>query len=388
MRTICIFTSSRADYYLLSKLALKLNNYKNIKVQILVSGTHLLKKYGYLYKEITKIHKNVFTCKIIDSSKKNIFTLDVFSKTIKKTGEKLNELNPDIFVVLGDRYEAFAATISANMLKIPIAHISGGEVTEGALDDSFRHSMTKLSNIHFVGHQIYKKRVMQLGEDKKNIFVVGGTGSEDIKKIKFFKKNFLEKNLNLKFKKKNLIITIHPETINISNNKKIINSLFPVLKKMNDTLVIFTSPNIDPGSDIIEKSIHNLVKNNINFKYFKNLGIQKYFSCIKHCDAVVGNSSSGITEVPSLGKFTINLGDRQKGRLFAKSIINCKLSKKDINISFKKIYNRNYQKNLINLINPYYKKNTTIKIAKVLKFINLKKILSKKFIDIKQYGKK
>ena len=383
MKKICIFTSSRADYYLLSKLALKLDEYKNITVQILISGTHLLKKYGYLYKEISKTHKNIFNCKIIDSSIKDNFVLDVFSKSIKRVGKKLNKLNPDIFVVLGDRYEAFAATISANILKIPIAHISGGEVTEGAIDDSFRHSMSKLSNIHFVGHKVYKKRIIQLGEDAKNIFVVGGTGSEDIKKIEFLEKKFLENDLNLKFQKKNLIITIHPETVNIKNNKKIINSLFPILKKMKDTLVIFTSPNIDPGSDIIEKSILNLVKNNINFKYFKNLGVKKYFSCIKHCDAVVGNSSSGISEVPSLGKFTINIGDRQKGRLFAKSIINCKPSKKSINESFKKVYDKNYQKNLTNLVNPYYKENTTLKIAKVLKIINLKKILSKKFIDIK-----
>ena len=383
MKKICIFTSSRADYYLLSKLALKLDEYKNITVQILISGTHLLKKYGYLYKEISKTHKNIFNCKIIDSSIKDNFVLDVFSKSIKRVGKKLNKLNPDIFVVLGDRYEAFAATISANILKIPIAHISGGEVTEGAIDDSFRHSMSKLSNIHFVGHKVYKKRIIQLGEDAKNIFVVGGTGSEDIKKIEFLEKKFLENDLNLKFQKKNLIITIHPETVNIKNNKKIINSLFPILKKMKDTLVIFTSPNIDPGSDIIEKSILNLVKNNINFKYFKNLGVKKYFSCIKHCDAVVGNSSSGISEVPSLGKFTINIGDRQKGRLFAKSIISCKPSKKSINESFKKVYDKNYQKNLTNLVNPYYKENTTLKIAKVLKIINLKKILSKKFIDIK-----
>ena len=383
MKKICIFTSSRADYYLLSKLALKLDEYKNITVQILISGTHLLKKYGYLYKEISKTHKNIFNCKIIDSSIKDNFVLDVFSKSIKRVGKKLNKLNPAIFVVLGDRYEAFAATISANILKIPIAHISGGEVTEGAIDDSFRHSMSKLSNIHFVGHKVYKKRIIQLGEDAKNIFVVGGTGSEDIKKIEFLEKKFLENDLNLKFQKKNLIITIHPETVNIKNNKKIINSLFPILKKMKDTLVIFTSPNIDPGSDIIEKSILNLVKNNINFKYFKNLGVKKYFSCIKHCDAVVGNSSSGISEVPSLGKFTINIGDRQKGRLFAKSIISCKPSKKSINESFKKVYDKNYQKNLTNLVNPYYKENTTLKIAKVLKIINLKKILSKKFIDIK-----
>ena len=383
MKKICIFTSSRADYYLLSKLALKLDEYKNITVQILASGTHLLKKYGYLYKEISKTHKNIFNCKIIDSSIKDNFVLDVFSKSIKRVGKKLNKLNPDIFVVLGDRYEAFAATISANILKIPIAHISGGEVTEGALDDSFRHSMSKLSNIHFVGHKVYKKRIIQLGENAKNIFVVGGTGSEDINKIEFLEKKFLEKNLNLKFQKKNFLITIHPETVNIKNNEKIINSLFPILKKMKDTLVIFTSPNIDPDSDIIEKSILNLVKNNINFKYFKNLGVKKYFSCIKYCDAVVGNSSSGISEVPSLGKFTINIGDRQKGRLFAKSIINCKPSKKSINKSFKKIYDKNYQKNLTNLVNPYYKENTSLKIAKVLKIINLKKISSKKFIDIK-----
>jgi UDP-hydrolysing UDP-N-acetyl-D-glucosamine 2-epimerase len=383
MRKICIFTSSRADYYLLSKLSSILNLYKNIKVQIFVSGTHLLNKYGSVSKEIKRTHKNVITCKIIHNTNSDNLISEIFSKCVKVIGEKLRKTKPDLFVVLGDRYEALAATIASNLLRIPIAHISGGEITEGAMDDCFRHSMTKLSNIHFVSNHVYKKRVIQLGENKKNIYVVGSTGSENTYKIKFLKKKDLEKILNLKFLKRNLIITLHPETINSLNNKKIINSLFPVLKKMKNTLVIFTTPNIDPGSKFIEKSILSFVKNNKNFKYYKNLGSQKYFSCIKYCDAVIGNSSSGISEVPSLKKFTINLGDRQKGRLFAKSIINAKLSSKDIEISIKKIYDKKFQKNLINLVNPYYKKNTALNIAKILKTINLKKILNKQFVDIR-----
>jgi GDP/UDP-N,N'-diacetylbacillosamine 2-epimerase (hydrolysing) len=383
MRKICIFTSSRADYYLLSKLSSILNFYKNVKVQMLVSGTHLLNKYGSVSKEIRSVHKNVISCKIIDNMNSDNLISEIFSKSVKVVGEKLRKTKPDLFVVLGDRYEALAATIASNLLKIPIAHISGGEITEGAMDDCFRHSMTKLSNIHFVSNHVYKKRVIQLGENKKNIYVVGSTGSENTYKIKFLKKEDLEKILNLKFLKRNLIITLHPETINSSNNKKIINSLFPVLTKIKNTLVIFTAPNIDPGSKFIEKSILRLVKNNKNFKYYKNLGSQKYFSCIKYCDAVIGNSSSGIYEVPSLKKFTINLGDRQKGRLFAKSIINTKLSSKDIKISIKKIYDKKFQKHLINLVNPYYKKNTALNIAKTLKTINLKKILNKQFVDIR-----
>ena len=382
MRKICIFTSSRADYYLLSKLALKLESYKNIKVHILISGTHLLKKYGNLYREIKKNHKNTSECKIFSKDKKKNDLIKIISKTINIVGIKLKIIKPDIFVVLGDRFEAFAATISANSLKIPIAHISGGEITEGAIDDTFRHAITKLSNLHFVGHKKYKKRIIQLGENSENIFVVGGTGSEDIKKIKFLNKKFLENELNFKFKEKNLIVTIHPETINISNNKKIINSLFPVLSKMKNTLILFTQPNIDPGSDVIERSVLKLSKSNKHIKYFKNLGVKKYFSCIKYCDAVIGNSSSGITEVPSLKKYTINLGDRQKGRLLANSIITPRLDKKNISQAIKKVYSKKYQKNLKNIINPYYKNNTTLNIAKVLKLINLKKISIKKFIDL------
>lgn len=383
MRKICIFTSSRADYYLLSKLAIKLESYKNIKVQIIISGTHLLKKYGNLYKEIKKNHKNTFQCNILNKTKTNDNLIKIISKTTYEVGKKLKKLKPDIFVVLGDRFEALGATISANTLRIPIAHISGGEITEGAIDDSFRHAMTKLSNIHFVGNQTYKKRVRQLGEDEKNIFVVGGTGSEDFKKIRFLSKKFLEKKLNFKFQSKNLMITIHPETINISNNKKIINSLFPVLKKMKNTLIIFTQPNIDPGNSIIDKSIIKLSNSSRNIKYFKNLGTQSYFSCIKFCDAVIGNSSSGISEVPSFKKYTINLGDRQKGRVFARSIISPKLDKKNISDAIKKIYTKKYQKKLKHIVNPYYKDNTTLNIAKNLKLINLKKISIKKFVDLK-----
>ena len=305
-------------------------------------------------------------------AKKNNKILDIFSKTIKIIGKKLKNLNPDLFVVLGDRYETLASVISANISRIPIAHISGGEVTQGALDDSFRHAITKLSNIHFAANKVYKRRIVQLGENKKNIFIVGGSGVENINSFKFRTKDKLEKILKINFLKRNLMVTLHPETINQENNKKIINSLFPILESLKNTLIIFTAPNIDPGSEMIEKKILKAVKKNKNFKYFKNLGKINYFSCVKMCDAVIGNSSSGITEVPSLKKVSINIGERQKGRMLAKSVINVNISKKDIRNSISKIYKRNIKKILKNSKNPYFKKNTSKNIVKILQKINLK----------------
>lgn len=383
MRKICIFTSSRADYDLLSNLGTKLRRLKNIKVIFLVTGTHLSRKHGFFLNTIKKEHKIIFQSKLNINSDKRLGVIKAFSSGVDDYGKLLKKINPDIFLVLGDRFEAFAASISANILKIPIAHISGGEVTEGAMDDAFRHSITKLSNIHFVAHSTYKKRVIQLGENKKNIFVVGGTGPENVREVNFINKKSLEKNLKLKFLKRNLLVTIHPETVNEDNNKKILSSLLPALKKLSNTLVIFTAPNIDPGNKIFYKKILQLVKQKKNFKYFKSLGKQKYFSCIRYCDAVIGNSSSGITEVPSMKKFTINIGDRQKGRLFAKSIINTKLTEEAIKRSIKKVYDTNFYKKFYNLKNPYDKSKTSFKIAKVLKSIKLNKLYNKKFFDIK-----
>ena len=233
-------------------------------------------------------------------------------------------------LILGDRYEIFAAAISSTILNIPIAHLHGGELTFGAIDDAFRHCITKISNIHFASNSEYSKRIVQMGEDPKNVFNVGALGVENIMKLKRLNKRELEQKLKFKFLKKNLMITFHPETLSETSNKKQIKELLEALFEFKNTLMIFTMPNADNDSRIIIKSIEEFVSKSSNSVYFKNLGTVNYLSCLKYVDGVVGNSSSGIIEVPSFRVGTVNIGNRQTGRIKPESIIDCEANKKQI----------------------------------------------------------
>jgi UDP-hydrolysing UDP-N-acetyl-D-glucosamine 2-epimerase len=302
--------------------------------------------------------------------------MSIISKSISSF---IKKDKPDLFVVLGDRYEVLAISLAAYLAKVPIAHIHGGELTQGSLDDGFRHCISKMSYLHFVSHKIYKKRLMQLGERPENIYNVGALGVENIFKTNFLSKRDLQKSLRINLKKDILLVCLQPE-ITENLTKDLVNETLAALKNFNDKSIIFTMPGADLYNEIVFKKIRIFVKNNPNSFLFKTLGSQKFLSFLKSANVIIGNSSSGILEMPIFNKPTINIGNRQDGRVKANTIINVSskrnLIKKAINFVFLKNNNKK------NIISNYKKIHTSARICLILKNIRLKKYQCKKFYDI------
>jgi GDP/UDP-N,N'-diacetylbacillosamine 2-epimerase (hydrolysing) len=294
----------------------------------------------------------------------------------------IDTLRPDLILVLGDRYEIFVSVAAALVAKIPVAHLHGGEVTVGAFDDALRHAITKMSHLHFVATQEYGNRVIQLGESPKSVHLVGGLGVDNISKLKLLDRKELEKEIELVFNKKNLLITFHPATLNESTATSQMQELLNALSDLKDTTLIFTMPNADTGGLAIMKIINNFVSENPNAHAFTSLGQLKYFSCIAQVDGIIGNSSSGLTEVPSFKKGTINIGDRQKGRLQAQSIINCESKKQSIVDAIDRLFSEEFKNNLISTINPYGEGGASDKVVEIINKIPLGQIVKKTFYDI------
>ncbi len=378
-RKICIITSNRADYGHLKNVIFKVNNSKRLILKLIVSGSHLSKKHGYSINEIYK-DKLPITSKIVlninnDFNKKRI--IGTLSKSLVKFDKVINKINPDIILILGDRYEILPVAQIALFRNIPLAHIHGGEVTSGVLDEQIRHAVTKFSDIHFVSNQIFKKNIISLGENKKNIYVVGSPGCENLDKIKYLNKKKLEKILDLKFLAKNIVVTVHPQA-NRETTSKLIENLLEALNTLEDILVIFTGVNPDLNSDLISLKIANYKTKN-KFKIFNHLGKNLYLSLIKQVDCILGNSSSGFIEAPYLKVPVINIGKRQDGRPVSTNIINTDFKKKNILKAIKKIYSINFKKNLRFTKSFYFKKNSSLNIIKVLEKKNLENIKQKKF---------
>lgn len=378
---VCIFTGSRSEYGLLKKLILTIQKNRLFKSNLIVTGSHLSKRYGFSLTEIkndkVKITKKIYI-NLNDDSSWGIGS--AFSELMKKLNTFFKTNKYDLIILLGDRYEALSAGITSYINRIPILHIHGGEKTLNSLDENYRHCISKLANIHCVSHLKYKKRLIQLGEKEKNIFHVGGLGAEIIKNFSFIRKKELEKNLNVKFKDKIIIINYYPEILNLKksfNNLKIIlNSLKYFL---NDCSIIFTLPSHDISNDKFSSEIKIFCKKFNNAFVFKSLGQKKYYSLLNISNLMIGNSSSGVLEMPSFKKFSINLGSRQAGRIFSKSVINLPFNidilKKNIKICLNKKDN--------SIKNVYHKNNTTKNILNVIKKIKNNQLnIKKKFIDI------
>ena len=380
---VCIITSTRADFGLLKNLIFEIKKNKNFLLKVIASGAHFSKKYGYTYDEIKEskieIDKKII-CKFKFDNPEGIS--QVMSKCILESSKIFESFRPDLLIVLGDRYEILASTISAHLCRIPVAHIHGGEVTQEVIDDAFRHSITKMSHVHFVANGIYKKRVIQLGENPKNIYVVGGLGVDSIKKTNLVTKNELEKKFNFKFSKANFLVNFHPETLNKNMAKQQIRELLSALTQLKNTSLIFTMPGADLENAIIAQAIKKFTLKNKNAYFFKSLGQINYFSFLKQIDGIIGNSSSGLLEMPYFKKGTINIGNRQTGRLISKSVINVKINKSKIILAIKKLLSNNFQKNIKNNTNPYGEPGASDKIVNILKKIKTEKIINKKFFDI------
>ncbi len=383
MRKICVITGTRAEYGLLRWIMQGIKDDPELLLQLIVTGTHLSKDHGFTYRFIEEDGFNI-------DSKIDILTISDSAIDIAKSiglavfgfAEAFDKLKPDLIVVLGDRFEIFSAVSAALVAKIPVAHIHGGEVTVGSYDDAFRHSITKMSHLHFVAAEPYRQRIIQLGEKPEHIFLVGGLGVDAIKRLELLDKKNLERLLRFKFHSKNLLITFHPTTLDNIAPEIQMKELLAIFSELKDTKLIFTLPNADTGSRSLIKMIKNFVKENSNAIVFESLGQLNYLSLIPYVDAVVGNSSSGLLEVPSFRKGTINIGSRQLGRLQAESVINCEANRESIFHALSTLYSNEFQKNLKNIVNPYGEGGASEKVVKVLKESNLTDIIKKFFNDL------
>ncbi len=382
-RKICVVTGTRAEYGLLRWLMQGIKDNPSLELQIIATGMHLSPEFGLTYREI---EKEGFT---IDRKVEMLMSSDTPIGITKSMGlgmigfaDALDGLKPDLLVVLGDRFEILSAVSAALVARIPVAHIHGGERTEGAIDESIRHSLTKMSHLHFTASEEYKRRVIQLGENPQNVFLVGGLGVDVIKKLKLLEKPALEDFLRFQFGVKNLLVTFHPAALEKVPAENQMAELLAALSELKDTGIIFTMPNADTGGRKLINMVNEFVKQHSNACVHFSLGQLAYFSCVQFVDGVVGNSSSGLLEVPSFKKGTVNIGDRQKGRLKAKSVINCLPSRLEIIDAMKKLYSFEFQSSLREVKNPYGEGGASEKILEVLKNISFDHLIQKSFFDL------
>ncbi len=380
-KRICVVTGSRAEYGILKPLLQEIAKTPSLHLQIIVTGTHLSRNFGLTYKEIENdgfvIDEKI---KIVGSSDSPRAITEALGKAVCGFARAFEVLAPDMIVVLGDRYEIFGAVSAACVARIPVAHLHGGERTEGAIDDAFRHAISKMSLLHFTAAAEYQQRVVQMGENPARVFNVGSLALDTIATRQFFSKKELEKKLGIVFGTPLFLITYHPVTLENNTSKKDFNELLVALDTFKSATCIFTYANADTQGIVINESIERYVKKNPHrMVAVPSLGMQTYLSLMKCADAVVGNSSSGIIEAPSLKKPTVNIGDRQKGRLKAASVLDCIPKKEDIVNALQKAISKDFGKSLIKVKNLYGSGNVAKKIVKEF----LKKILLKKeFYDV------
>ena len=368
----------------ISKLMRLIEKSREINLQLIVTGMHLSTEFGLTYKEIIKDGFN------IDHKIEKVLSADTATAISKSTGlgiisfsDALKDLKPELIILLGDRFEMLAASISALFNKIPIAHISGGESTVGAFDEAIRHSITKMSHLHFVSAKEYKKRVIQLGENPKNVYNVGGLGVDQILSTSLLNKKQLQKEINYEFGENNILVTFHPVTLDNESSEQQFGNLLSVLSEKNDLNIIFTKPNADTNGRVIIKMIDDFVSKHSNrSKSFISMGQKNYLSTLQFIDGVVGNSSSGIAEAPTFKIGTINIGDRQRGRIKAKSIIDCNYDKSSINKALIKLFSNKFKKTLKNITNPYGNGGASDKIFSIINNSDYSALIKKKFFNL------
>lgn len=380
---ICVYTGTRAEYGLLRPLMKKLKQASFAQLQILVSCMHLSHEFGMTYKAIEKdgfeIDEQV---EMLLSSDTPVAICKSMGLSLIGASEALQRLAPDLLVILGDRYDAFAVASAAMIARIPIGHLHGGEATYGLIDEAIRHSITKMSHLHFTATEEYRNRVIQLGEHPDNVYNVGAIGIDNIKSMDLLEKGELERELGFNFNRYNFLVTFHPVTLEKSTAETQFQNLLSAIDKRADTNVIFTKCNSDTDGRVINSMIDYYVRENGHkSKAFTSMGQKKYLSAMKCVDAVMGNSSSGIIEAPSFKIGTINVGDRQRGRVQADSVIQCEPVIGSIENGFNILFSEDFQRQLKRVKNPYGEGGTASEIVKVLRQSDLRNIIKKEFYD-------
>lgn len=387
MKRIGIMTGTRAEYGLLKSLMQEINKDNDLELYLIVSGMHLSPEFGMTYKEI---EEDGFE---INAKVEMLLSSDSPAGISKSIGlgvigfaDEFQRADLDMLILLGDRYEALSAAISAMVMRIPIAHLHGGELTEGAIDEGIRHSITKMSYLHFTSTEEYRRRVIQLGENPERVFCVGAIGVENIKKINLMTKEELERSIHFEIDENTVIVTYHPVTLENNTVEEQFLNLLEVLDRNPKIRMIFTKANADTNGRIVNELIDKYAaQNSERACAFVSLGQKRYLSALKYCRIVIGNSSSGIIEAPSFGKPIINIGDRQKGRICADSVINCGYTQQEIQQAMETALTEEFENKARNCRNPYEKENTAANIISVIKdyLLNDKIKLKKGFYDIK-----
>lgn len=386
-KKICFITGTRAEYGLLKRLMKLVYDAPNIEIQIIATGMHLSPEFGLTFKEIEgdgfRIDRKV---EILLSSDSSVAIGKSIGLALISITEALEQMNPDLVFLVGDRYETLACAIAAMVTRIPIAHIHGGERTEGLIDEAIRHSVTKMSYLHFVANEEYRRRVIQLGESPERVYVCGGLGVDIIQNTKLFSLQELENSLKFQFKDKNLMVTFHPTTLEHDTSEVQFKELLEVLKEYvgKGHGLIFTKANSDTNGRIINQLIDDFVREYPDHAIaHTSLGIQRYLSVLKFVDGVIGNSSSGLLEVPSFKIGTINLGDRQRGRIMATSVIQADCDSTSIRSALEKLYSNEFQESLKNTMNPYGEGGASEKIFEYLKDLDFDNLdVKKPFFDV------
>lgn len=382
-RKICFVTGTRAEFGLLRLLMQEVQSAPCLELQVIATGMHLSPEFGLTYVEVEHAGFK------IDAKVEMLLSADTPTAVTKSMGlgligfaDAISRLSPDLIVVLGDRFEILAAASAALIAGIPVAHLHGGETTEGAFDEAIRHSITKMSHLHFVAAEDYRRRVIQLGEHPERVFLVGGLGIDVIKETTLLDREALEASLDFKLGPKNLLITFHPVTLEGASSRQQMSELLTALGELTDTNLIFTKPNADTGGRELAAMVDAFVACHGNARVYASLGQLRYLSCMRYVDGVVGNSSSGLAEAPSMGIGTINIGDRQKGRLSASSVINCRPTVDSIRGALDTLYDSSFRSNLVQTINPYGNGGASKKIVEVLSTLSIDDLLKKSFYDI------
>lgn len=387
MKKICVVTGTRAEYGLLKPIMNRISEDDELELCLVVTGMHLSPEFGLTYQEIEKDGYK------INRKVEMLLSADTPSSILKSMGVEMigfadvyAEENPNMVVLLGDRYEMLVAAMAAMVYRIPISHIHGGETTEGVIDEAIRHSITKMSMLHFASTEVYKRRIIQLGEQPESVFSVGALGVENIKSIKLLSKRELEDSIKFDFIGMTVMVTYHPVTLENATVEKQFLNLLGVLKEHNELRVIFTKANADMDGRIINQMIDRFVSENPNRSIaFTSMGQLCYLSSLQYCVGVIGNSSSGIIEVPSFGIPTVDIGERQKGRVCAESVIHCGNKKEEIEEAVKKALSSEFRKRARQIRNPYEGLGTSKRIVDAIKqYLDKDIILKKHFYDINE----
>jgi GDP/UDP-N,N'-diacetylbacillosamine 2-epimerase (hydrolysing) len=383
LKSILVVTGTRAEYGLLRWVIDGISTSSLLELQLCVTGMHLSPEFGLTFQEIEKDGYQ------IDSKVEMLLSADTPSAITKSMGlglvgfaDEFSRLKPDLIVILGDRFEIMCAATAATIARIPIAHLHGGEATEGCIDEAIRHSITKMSHLHFVAAEEYRKRVIQLGENPNRVFCVGGLGVDNILKLDLLSKQELEYALDFELGIKSMLVTFHPVTLECNTIGEQMRELLNSLSQFTDYKIIFTMPNADTDGREIHQLIERFCLVNNNCRAFTSLGQLRYLSCLKYINLVVGNSSSGLLEVPSFEIPTVNIGDRQRGRLKADSIIDCEPEKSQITDAIKRAVSSEFKEVCKHAKNPYGNGGASELIIREIEDTELGGIIKKEFYDI------